>query len=216
MHECSGLVGASLRWCGFVLMACASAVGLHNTSPMVAGISFSLPLALQGTSRERPGDGRRCRRYHIQGEKKGQIENFVDNLPGYPDNIHYDGDGHYWIAISGPALFWLYILCQPHLLKSADIVLFLVAAIHNRGGMNTSVAFTYYLPPTSSLLLISILPRIFSLMGQMADLCKGSRNSSPPPGSSLLWIDILYSRGVPQTLLSFRLDVLCSSPEEQS
>ena len=24
---------------------------------------------------------------------------FIESLPGYPDNIRYDGDGHYWIAM---------------------------------------------------------------------------------------------------------------------
>ncbi|KAL6226927.1 PREDICTED: protein STRICTOSIDINE SYNTHASE-LIKE 5-like [Fragaria vesca subsp. vesca] len=42
----------------------------------------------------------RCRKYYLQGEKKGSIENFIDNLPGSPDNIRYDGEGHYWIALA--------------------------------------------------------------------------------------------------------------------
>ncbi|KAF8377716.1 hypothetical protein HHK36_031100 [Tetracentron sinense] len=42
---------------------------------------------------------RRCRRYYIQGQRKGTVENFIDNLPGLPDNIRYDGEGHYWIAL---------------------------------------------------------------------------------------------------------------------
>ncbi|XP_021908230.1 protein STRICTOSIDINE SYNTHASE-LIKE 7-like [Carica papaya] len=42
---------------------------------------------------------RRCRRYYIEGEKKGRLEKFVDNLPGLPDNIRYDGEGLYWIAL---------------------------------------------------------------------------------------------------------------------
>ncbi|GKV44177.1 hypothetical protein SLEP1_g51382 [Rubroshorea leprosula] len=36
----------------------------------------------------------------IQGEEKGEIERFVEDLPGYPDNILYDGEGHFWIALS--------------------------------------------------------------------------------------------------------------------
>lgn len=40
---------------------------------------------------------RKCKRYYIKENKKGNIENFVD-IPGLPDNIHYDGDGHFWIA----------------------------------------------------------------------------------------------------------------------
>ncbi|KAK9948271.1 hypothetical protein M0R45_003855 [Rubus argutus] len=43
---------------------------------------------------------RRCRKYYLQGEKRGSIENFIDNLPGTPDNIRYDGEGHYWIALA--------------------------------------------------------------------------------------------------------------------
>lgn len=43
---------------------------------------------------------RRCRKYYIEGERKGSVEMFVENLPGMPDNIRYDGEGHYWIALS--------------------------------------------------------------------------------------------------------------------
>ncbi|KAK8716865.1 hypothetical protein V6N13_044158 [Hibiscus sabdariffa] len=42
---------------------------------------------------------RRCSKYYIKGNKQGQVEKFIDNLPGFPDNIKYDGDGHYWIAL---------------------------------------------------------------------------------------------------------------------
>ncbi|KAJ4964153.1 hypothetical protein NE237_024092 [Protea cynaroides] len=43
---------------------------------------------------------RRCSKYHIQGEKRGSIETFVDNLPGFPDNIRYDREGRFWIALA--------------------------------------------------------------------------------------------------------------------
>lgn len=43
---------------------------------------------------------RRCRKYYIQGKKKGSLETFIDNLPGLPDNIHHDGHGHYYIALT--------------------------------------------------------------------------------------------------------------------
>ena len=50
-----------------------------------------------------------CRiyRYWIEGEKAGQLELLVDNLPGYPDNINRASDGNYWAALLGmrtPAL----------------------------------------------------------------------------------------------------------------
>ncbi|CAN6463890.1 unnamed protein product [Victoria cruziana] len=41
----------------------------------------------------------RCQKYYIEGEKKGTSEMFIENLPGLPDNIRYDGDGHFWIAM---------------------------------------------------------------------------------------------------------------------
>lgn len=40
----------------------------------------------------------RCKRYYVQGEKEGSIDVFIDRMVGMPDNIRYDGDGHYWIA----------------------------------------------------------------------------------------------------------------------
>ncbi|TKY58350.1 STRICTOSIDINE SYNTHASE 7 [Spatholobus suberectus] len=40
----------------------------------------------------------RCNKYYVQGPKTGSIEKFCD-VPGMPDNIHYDGQGHYLIAI---------------------------------------------------------------------------------------------------------------------
>uniref|UniRef100_A0A452YSK0 Strictosidine synthase conserved region domain-containing protein n=4 Tax=Aegilops tauschii subsp. strangulata TaxID=200361 RepID=A0A452YSK0_AEGTS len=43
---------------------------------------------------------RRCSRYHIRGDKAGTVESFIDSLPGLPDNIRYNGEGRYWIALS--------------------------------------------------------------------------------------------------------------------
>jgi len=40
----------------------------------------------------------RCNKYYVQGPKKGTIEKFCD-VPGMPDNIHYDGQGQYLIAM---------------------------------------------------------------------------------------------------------------------
>ncbi|KAF5453829.1 hypothetical protein F2P56_023547 [Juglans regia] len=49
----------------------------------------------------------RCKKYHIQGTEEGKVSEFIDHLPGMPDNIRYDGEGHYWIAFAtGPTLSW--------------------------------------------------------------------------------------------------------------
>lgn len=61
---------------------------------------------------------RRCSRYYLQGEKKGYIDVFANNLPGLPDNILYDGDGHYWIALPWDnSLLWKYTQAYPFLRK---------------------------------------------------------------------------------------------------
>ncbi|KAJ9703872.1 hypothetical protein PVL29_005237 [Vitis rotundifolia] len=43
---------------------------------------------------------KRCSKYYIKGERKGSVDKFIDNLPGMPDNILYDGEGHYWIGLA--------------------------------------------------------------------------------------------------------------------
>ncbi|KAL7192864.1 hypothetical protein ACSBR2_024638 [Camellia fascicularis] len=48
---------------------------------------------------------RRCKRYYIQGERKGYVDTFIDNLPGIPDNIRYDGEGQYWIGLGKVTTF---------------------------------------------------------------------------------------------------------------
>ena len=53
---------------------------------------------------------KRCLKYHIQGERKGLVDKFIDNLPGPPDNIRFDGEGHYWIALAMVIQFLLLIL----------------------------------------------------------------------------------------------------------
>lgn len=39
-------------------------------------------------------------RVHVAGLNKGGMENFMDNLPGFPDNIRPSGSGGYWVAMS--------------------------------------------------------------------------------------------------------------------
>lgn len=42
----------------------------------------------------------RIMKYYIKGENKGKSEVFVENLPGYPDNIRPSSSGGYWVAMS--------------------------------------------------------------------------------------------------------------------
>ncbi|CAN6563460.1 unnamed protein product [Malus baccata var. baccata] len=66
---------------------------------------------------------RRCRKYYLQGSKKGSVENFIDHLPGMPDNIRYDGKGHYWIALNTDLKpYWDLALRYPFIRKVLAIV----------------------------------------------------------------------------------------------
>ncbi|KAM0975164.1 hypothetical protein ACFX13_018518 [Malus domestica] len=66
---------------------------------------------------------RRCRKYYLQGSKKGSVENFIDHLPGLPDNIRYDGEGHYWIAlITNVTPYWDLVHRYPFIRKVLAIV----------------------------------------------------------------------------------------------
>jgi sugar lactone lactonase YvrE len=44
----------------------------------------------------------RVRRVWLSGEKKGTDEIFIDNLPGFPDNISTNGHDKFWLALVTP------------------------------------------------------------------------------------------------------------------
>ncbi len=44
----------------------------------------------------------RVLRYWLKGEKAGTHEVFIDNLPGFPDNITFNGSDRFWLAIFAP------------------------------------------------------------------------------------------------------------------
>ena len=37
-------------------------------------------------------------RYYLKGPKQGQVDTFIENLPGLPDNIHASSGGGYWLC----------------------------------------------------------------------------------------------------------------------
>ena len=41
-------------------------------------------------------------RHWLKGEKAGQSEVFAENLPGFPDNISFNGRDRFWVAIYAP------------------------------------------------------------------------------------------------------------------
>lgn len=44
----------------------------------------------------------RIRRYWLKGEKAGTSDIFIDNLPGFPDNLSYNNRGLFWVALATP------------------------------------------------------------------------------------------------------------------
>jgi len=93
---------------------------------------------------------RRCRKYYLQGEEKGSIENFIDNLPGSPDNIRYDGEGHYWIALpveNAPSLDLA--LGYPFIRKWLAIVEKYIASIPNKSKNSGVMAVNLEGEPTA-------------------------------------------------------------------
>ena len=44
----------------------------------------------------------RITRYWLKGPKVGQKDTFIENLPGYPDNISFNGRDIFWVALVGP------------------------------------------------------------------------------------------------------------------
>jgi sugar lactone lactonase YvrE len=46
----------------------------------------------------------RISRYWLKGPKQGQQDRFIENLPGYPDNISFNGRDLFWVALVGPRI----------------------------------------------------------------------------------------------------------------
>ena len=44
----------------------------------------------------------RIKRVWLRGEKRGQSEVWLDNLPGFPDNMASDARGLIWVALASP------------------------------------------------------------------------------------------------------------------
>lgn len=46
----------------------------------------------------------RVKRLWLTGPKKGEVDMFVENLPGFPDGISTGDDGEFWLALFSPRL----------------------------------------------------------------------------------------------------------------
>ncbi|XP_047458436.1 adipocyte plasma membrane-associated protein isoform X1 [Mugil cephalus] len=92
----------------------------------------------------------RIRRVHVAGLNKGGMDTFMDNLPGFPDNIRPSSTGGYWVSMSAvrpnPGFSMLDFLSQRPWIKKLIFKLFsqevlmkfvprysLVAELHDGG-----------------------------------------------------------------------------------
>ncbi|TRY91543.1 hypothetical protein DNTS_004979 [Danionella cerebrum] len=70
----------------------------------------------------------RIKRVHVSGLNKGGMDTFIDNLPGFPDNIRRSSSGGYWVAMSAvrpnPGFSMLDFLSQRPWLKKLIFKLF--------------------------------------------------------------------------------------------
>jgi sugar lactone lactonase YvrE len=44
----------------------------------------------------------RTKRVYVRGPRRGEVELFIDNLPGFPDGISTGSDGIFWLALYAP------------------------------------------------------------------------------------------------------------------
>ncbi|KAK9227886.1 hypothetical protein WN944_020830 [Citrus x changshan-huyou] len=66
---------------------------------------------------------RRCRKFYIKGKNAGRVEKFIETLPGLPDNIRYDGEGHYLIALATEfSTYWDLAYRYPFIRKVSGMV----------------------------------------------------------------------------------------------
>ncbi|WP_030926727.1 SMP-30/gluconolactonase/LRE family protein [Streptomyces sp. NRRL S-646] len=82
------------------------APGSESPEVLLEGLQFANGLALSADESflvVAETGARRLTRYWLTGEKTGQSEPFVENLPGMPDNLWRAGpDGPVWVSLAGP------------------------------------------------------------------------------------------------------------------
>lgn len=83
-------------------------VKTNTTKLIVDGVAFANGMQLSADENYlliSESNRKRILKHHLRGNRKGETEVFVDNLPGLPDNIRSNGEGGYWIpmVVSSPS-----------------------------------------------------------------------------------------------------------------
>jgi sugar lactone lactonase YvrE len=117
-------------------------------TPLLRGLSFANGVAVHPSGRYALINetwNYRVMRLWLAGERKGKREVFIDNLPGFPDNVSYDAKRKlFWVALGAPrdaALDFLApwpavrkaIARLPHALRPSPKRHAMVLAVNERG-----------------------------------------------------------------------------------
>ncbi|XP_061823240.1 adipocyte plasma membrane-associated protein [Nerophis lumbriciformis] len=125
----------------------------------------------------------RIRRIHVAGLNKGGMDTFMDNLPGFPDNIRPSSSGGYWVAMSAvrpnPGFSMLDFLSQRPWIKKLLFKLF------------------------SQEVMMKFVPR-YSLVAELHDGGLCSRTFHDPSGQVAAYISEVHEHDGSLYLGSFR------------
>lgn len=78
---------------------------LGEAVTLLAGLQFANGVALgpdQNYVLVNETSAYRITRFWLRGERAGTSEVFIDNLPGFPDNLSFNGHDRFWVALYGP------------------------------------------------------------------------------------------------------------------
>ncbi|KAK2190443.1 hypothetical protein NP493_81g00003 [Ridgeia piscesae] len=109
--------------------------GLHFANGVQLSPDEDFVLVVEGISA-------RILRYHLKGPKKGQVDTFVENLPGLPDNIRPSSDGGYWLCGAlprGPGFSLFDFLAARPLIRKLITQLFSIDTLLKYPAPSTSV-----------------------------------------------------------------------------
>ncbi|KAB1262310.1 Adipocyte plasma membrane-associated protein [Camelus dromedarius] len=130
----------------------------------------------------------RIRRFYVSGLMKGGADLFVENLPGFPDNIRASSSGGYWVAMaavrSNPGFSMLDFLSERPYLKRLIFKLL---------GQET---------------VMKLVPR-YSLVLELSDSGAFRRSLHDPDGQVAPYVSEVHEHGGHLYLGSFRSPFLC-------
>uniref|UniRef100_A0AC11B1T7 Adipocyte plasma membrane associated protein n=1 Tax=Ovis aries TaxID=9940 RepID=A0AC11B1T7_SHEEP len=130
----------------------------------------------------------RIRRFYVSGLMKGGADVFVENLPGFPDNIRASSSGGYWVSMAAiranPGFSMLDFLSERPFLKKVIFKLF------------------------SQETVMKFVPR-YSLVLELSDSGAFQRSLHDPEGQVVTYVSEAHEHNGHLYLGSFRAPYLC-------